>query len=141
MAESSNERTKELVLFGNSFEVFELEELLNSSAEILGEGAFGYTYKVHLEGNDALAVKRLKVTCVPERVFSEKVEQLGRVVHENLLPLKGYCCYSNVRRLLYDYMPVGSLSSLLHGKPSYAILICFSFFRLKAHILMFQSII
>ncbi|CAK9150324.1 unnamed protein product [Ilex paraguariensis] len=116
MAESSTENSKAegLVFFGNVVSGFGLHELLSSDAEILGKGTFGKSYKANLEGRDAVVVKRLRVVC-PDREFAEKAEELGRMVHENLLPIRGYCWNRKERLILFDYMPMRSLSFLLHG--------------------------
>ncbi|XP_028800499.1 probable inactive receptor kinase At1g48480 isoform X1 [Neltuma alba] len=108
-------RSKRLVFFGNVSKVFDLEDLLRASAEVLGKGTFGTTYKATLEIGVVVAVKRLKDVTAPENEFREKIEQVGKMIHDNLVPLRAYY-YSNEEKLLaYDYMPMGSLSALLHA--------------------------
>ena len=107
---------KSLVFFGNVNRPFDLEELLKASAEVLGKGTFGTTYKATLEMGISVAVKRLKDVTLPEREFREKIEQVGKMVHENLVPLRGYYFSKDEKLVVYDYMPMGSLSALLHGK-------------------------
>ncbi|KAI3466953.1 hypothetical protein Pfo_023616 [Paulownia fortunei] len=105
-----------LIFFeGSKFEECGLEELLYSTAEVLGKGTFGTTYKAELPGKNTVVVKRLKGGCLSEIEFSEKVKELGRMSHENLLPLRAYCCHQNERLLLYDYKHIASLASALHG--------------------------
>ncbi|KAH7533236.1 hypothetical protein FEM48_Zijuj04G0108700 [Ziziphus jujuba var. spinosa] len=106
---------KNLVFFGNAVRVFDLEDLLRASAEVLGKGTFGTAYKATLEMGIAVAVKRLKEVAVPEKEFREKMEEVGRVDHENLVPLRAYYYSRDEKLLVYDYMPMGSLSALLHG--------------------------
>ncbi|KAJ8527025.1 hypothetical protein K7X08_029502 [Anisodus acutangulus] len=77
----------ELVFFGDDGG-YGVENLLRSTAGVIGKGVFGMSYKSELQGKNAVAVKRLKVGCLPEEEFKEKVE-LGKAVHENLLPLRG----------------------------------------------------
>ncbi|CAI9768106.1 unnamed protein product [Fraxinus pennsylvanica] len=91
-----------------------LEELLGSSAELLGKGTFGTSYKVP---KYAVVVKRLKIVgCLAEMEFIEKVKELGsQFLHQYLLPLKAFCCHQNERLLLYDHMQMGSLAFVLHG--------------------------
>jgi serine/threonine protein kinase len=64
-----------------------------------------------------IAVKRLKVwSTKAEMEFAVEVEILGRVRHENLLSLRGYCAEGQERLIVYDYMPNLSLLSHLHGQ-------------------------
>uniref|UniRef100_A0A803R510 Protein kinase domain-containing protein n=2 Tax=Cannabis sativa TaxID=3483 RepID=A0A803R510_CANSA len=63
----------------------------------------------------AVAVKRLKEATVPEKEFREKMEEVGRLNHENLVLLRAYYFSRDEKLLVYDYMPMGSLSALLHG--------------------------
>ncbi|KAK8541779.1 hypothetical protein V6N13_137630 [Hibiscus sabdariffa] len=106
---------KSLMFFGKAAKVFDLDDLLRASAEVLGKGTFGTTYKATLEMGMAVAVKRLKDVTVPEKEIEEKMAVVGAMDHENLVPLRA-CYFSGDEKLLvYDYMPMGSLSALLHG--------------------------
>ncbi|XP_022983569.1 probable inactive receptor kinase RLK902 [Cucurbita maxima] len=109
------ERDKRLVFFGNVGNVFDLEDLLRASAEVLGKGTFGTAYKATLETGTVVAVKRLKEMTAAEKEFREKIEEVGRMKHENLVPLRAYYYSREEKLLVYDYMPMGSLSALLHG--------------------------
>ncbi|XP_071717529.1 probable inactive receptor kinase At1g48480 [Rutidosis leptorrhynchoides] len=106
---------KKLVFFRNSTAVFDLEDLLRASAEVLGKGTFGTAYKAVLEAGIMVAVKRLKDVTVLEPEFREKIEFVGAMDHENLVPLRAYYYSREEKLLVYDYMPMGSLSALLHG--------------------------
>ncbi|KZV14695.1 putative inactive receptor kinase [Dorcoceras hygrometricum] len=106
---------KKLVFFGNGARVFDLEELLRASAEVLGKGTFGTSYKAVLEVGTVVAVKRLKDVTIPEREFKENIEVVGAMEHENLVPLRAYYYSREEKLLVYDYMQMGSLSALLHG--------------------------
>lgn len=107
---------KQLVFFGNGSRVYDLEDLLRASAEVLGKGTFGTTYKAVLETGAMVAVKRLRDANTPEKEFREKIEAIGAMNHPNLVPLQAYYHSKDEKLLVYDYMPMGSLSSLLHGK-------------------------
>ncbi|XP_059623211.1 probable inactive receptor kinase RLK902 [Cornus florida] len=107
--------TKKLVFFGNSERGFDLEDLLRASAEVLGKGTFGTAYKAVLEMGTVVAVKRLKDVSVPEKEFREKIEAVGGMNHENLVLLRAYYYSRDEKLLVHDYMPMGSLSALLHG--------------------------
>ncbi|GMN46045.1 hypothetical protein TIFTF001_015232 [Ficus carica] len=106
---------KKLVFFGNAARVFDLEDLLRASAEVLGKGTFGTAYKAVLEVGTVVAVKRLKDVTITDKEFKEKIEAVGAMDHENLVPLRAYYYSRDEKLLVYDYMPMGSLSALLHG--------------------------
>lgn len=111
-----------LVFFGEGSATFALEDLLRAPAEVLGKGTFGSTYKVYLEGETeevVVVVKRLRDVCVSEREFREKVEDFGLLVHANLVPFRAYYCGKEEKLIVFDCMPMGSLSALLHGEYCY----------------------
>ncbi|GKA03343.1 probable inactive receptor kinase RLK902 [Tanacetum coccineum] len=113
----SGEVSKKLVFFKKNTELgkFDLEDLLRASAEVLGKGTFGTAYKAVLEMGFAVAVKRLKDVTMGDKEFKEKIEDVGAMDNENLVPLRAYYCNGEEKLLVYDYMPMGSLSALLHG--------------------------
>ncbi|KAJ6810697.1 putative inactive receptor kinase [Iris pallida] len=94
---------------------FDLEDLLRASAEVLGKGSFGTSYKAVLEEGTTVVVKRLKDVAVSKREFEVQMEELGRIDHRNLLPLRAYYYSKDEKLLVFDYLPAGSLSSVLHG--------------------------
>ncbi|XP_019170488.1 PREDICTED: probable inactive receptor kinase RLK902 [Ipomoea nil] len=93
---------------------FSLEELLKASAEVLGKGSGGTTYRAYLDGGGEVIVKRLKNVGLSEKEFREKIEVLGSYRHENLVHLLGYFYGIHERLVVYDPMPI-SLSEALHG--------------------------
>ncbi|CAN0913815.1 Probable inactive receptor kinase At1g48480 [Linum grandiflorum] len=107
--------SKSLVFFGNTPRTFDLEDLLRASAEVLGKGTFGTTYKATLEMGVVMAVKRLKEVIVTEKEYREKIELVGKMNDENLVMLKAYYFSKDEKLLVYEYMSMGSLSALLHG--------------------------
>ncbi|CAN8302859.1 unnamed protein product [Cochlearia groenlandica] len=112
--------SKKLTFFGNATantKVFDLEDLLRASAEVLGKGAFGTAYKAVVDAVTIVAVKRLKeFVKMEEKEFREKIEFVGRMdSHENLVTLRAYYLSRDEKLLVYDYFPMGSLSALLHG--------------------------
>ncbi|WOL14186.1 putative inactive receptor kinase [Canna indica] len=115
-ATSASSGAKKLVFFGREGpRPFDLEDLLRASAEVLGKGTFGTAYKAVLESGLTVAVKRLKDVNLPEHEFKEKVEIVGPMDHPNLVPLMAYYFSKDEKLLVYEYMPMGSLSALLHG--------------------------
>ncbi|ONK59947.1 uncharacterized protein A4U43_C08F12590 [Asparagus officinalis] len=95
-------------------EEFDLEDLLRASAEVLGKGTFGTAYKAVLEMGMVVAVKRLKDVNLSAREFKETFEGIRAMDHPNLVPLKAYYFSKDEKLLVYDFMPLGSLSALLH---------------------------
>ncbi|PWZ08939.1 putative inactive receptor kinase [Zea mays] len=94
---------------------FDLEDLLRASAEVLGKGSVGTSYKAVLEEGTTVVVKRLKDVAVQRREFDAHMEALGRVEHRNVLPVRAYYFSKDEKLLVYDYLPNGSLSAMLHG--------------------------
>ncbi|KAL1559363.1 putative inactive receptor kinase [Salvia divinorum] len=109
------EKVKLTVLEGCSFN-FDLEDLLRASAEVLGKGSHGTTYKAILDESTTVAVKRLKEVGVAKKEFDQYMEHVGRLGrHPNIVPLLAYYCSKDEKLLVYEYMPSGSLSAALHG--------------------------
>ncbi|XP_044364940.1 probable inactive receptor kinase At1g48480 [Triticum aestivum] len=108
---------KKLVFFGSAAAVqpFDLEDLLRASAEVLGKGAIGTTYKAVLESSATVAVKRLKDVTMSEPEFRDRIADIGELQHEFIVPLRAYYYSKDEKLLVYDFMPMGSLSAVLHG--------------------------
>ncbi|GMJ09623.1 hypothetical protein like AT1G10850 [Hibiscus trionum] len=95
---------------------YRLEDLLKASAETLGRGTMGSTYKAVMESGFIVTVKRLKDARYPRlEEFKRHVDLIGRLRHPNLVPLRAYFQAKEERLLVYDYFPNGSLYSLIHG--------------------------
>jgi serine/threonine protein kinase len=101
---------------------FELEELLRASAEMLGKGGCGTAYKAVLDDGTVVAVKRLRDATAAaaagassRKEFEHHMAVLGRLRHPNVVPLTAYYYARDEKLLVYEYMPNGSLFSLLHG--------------------------
>ncbi|KAM0002877.1 putative protein kinase RLK-Pelle-LRR-III family [Helianthus debilis subsp. tardiflorus] len=99
---------------------YNLEDLLKASAETLGRGTLGSTYKAVMESGFIVSVKRLKDARYPSvEEFRRHVDVIGRLRHPNVVPLRAYFQAKEERLLVYDYFPNGSLFSLIHGsRPS-----------------------
>ena len=113
--------SRRLVLVGGGAGYsFDLEDLLRASAEVLGKGGVGTTYRAVLEdGATTVVVKRLKDMVAARREFASALEALGRVEHPNLLPVRAYYFSKDEKLLVADYLPAGSLSAALHGNSCY----------------------
>ncbi|KAI4384800.1 hypothetical protein MLD38_002903 [Melastoma candidum] len=110
------EKDNKITFFAGCNYAFNLEDLLRASAEVLGKGTFGTTYKAALEDGTMVVVKRLKDLHVPRRDFEQQMEVVGKVNHENVAPLRAYYCSKDEKLLIYDYYSRGSLSTNLHDK-------------------------
>ncbi|KAG2686220.1 hypothetical protein I3760_10G166300 [Carya illinoinensis] len=106
-----------LVFFEGCSYNFDLEDLLRASAEVLGKGTYGTTYKAILdEGGTTVVVKRLKEVVAGKREFEQQMEIVQRVgQHPNIVPLRAYYYSKDEKLLVYDYITTGSFSALLHG--------------------------
>lgn len=104
-----------LVFFEGCLFTFDLEDLLRASAEVLGKGSVGTAYKAVLEDGTTVVVKRLKDVVAGRRDFEQHMDMVGRIHHRNLVPLRAFYYSKDEKLLVYDYMPTGSLSALLHG--------------------------
>lgn len=97
---------------------FDLPDLLKASAEILGSGCFGSSYKAALlTGTMVMVVKRFKqMNNVGREEFQEHMRRIGRLRHPNLLPLVAYYYRKEEKLLVTDFVEKGSLAVNLHGK-------------------------
>ncbi|PON32771.1 Mitogen-activated protein kinase kinase kinase [Parasponia andersonii] len=88
-----------------------------STANLLGEGGFGYVHKGVLPNGKVVAIKQLKAgSGQGEREFQAEVEVISRVHHRHLVSLVGYCSTGAQRMLIYEFVPNSTLEFHLHGK-------------------------
>ncbi|XAR68779.1 Non-specific serine/threonine protein kinase, partial [Bertholletia excelsa] len=94
-------------------------------SELVGSGGFGTVYKGVMPSSGAeVAVKRIaKHSIQGLREFAAEIESLGRLRHKNLVNLQGWCKRKNDLLLIYDYIPNGSLDSLLLN-PKHDFVLC-----------------
>ncbi|KAK9289016.1 hypothetical protein L1049_017487 [Liquidambar formosana] len=88
-----------------------------SKTYIIGDGGFGTVYRALLPEGRTIAVKRLNGGHLHgDREFLAEMETIGKVKHENLVPLLGYCVFGEERFLIYEYMENGSLDVWLRNR-------------------------
>lgn len=95
------------------------EDLLQASAEMLGKGSMGTTYKVTPEGGRKVAVVK-RVRAIGEKWNRKEVAQIlgaiKKLKHKNLVEVQAYYCSREELLIVSDFFPAGSLHFLLHGQ-------------------------
>lgn len=112
-------RSGSLVFCAGEAQLYTLDQLMRASAELLGRGSLGTTYKAVLDNRLIVTVKRLDAAKMAadtsKEVYDSHMESVGGLRHPNLVPLRAYFQAKEERLLIYDYQPNGSLFSLIHG--------------------------
>ncbi|KAK6140050.1 hypothetical protein DH2020_026185 [Rehmannia glutinosa] len=115
-SDGTNATDKSKLVFFDRKKQFELEDLLRASAEMLGKGSLGTVYKAVLDDGCTVAVKRLKdANPCARKEFEQYMDVIGKLRHANVVRFRAYYYAKEEKLLVYDYMPNGSLHSLLHG--------------------------
>lgn len=110
-----------LVFCNGEAELYTLEILMRASAELLGRGTIGTTYKAVLDNQLIVSVKRLdacKTALTSAETFDQHMEAVGVLRHPNLVPVRAYFQAKQERLIIFDYQPNGSLFNLIHGSRS-----------------------
>ncbi|XVE66140.1 hypothetical protein DITRI_Ditri08aG0056500 [Diplodiscus trichospermus] len=109
-------KRSELTFLKADTERFDLQDLLKASAEVLGSGNFGASYKAVITNGVAVVVKRYKqMNNVGKEDFHEHMRRLGRLNHPNLLPIVAYYYRKEEKLLVSKFMEDGCLASHLHA--------------------------
>lgn len=97
--------------------MYTLEDLLRASAEILGRGSVGITYRAVMQWGLMVTVKRLKAASpmMGCKAFEKHMDAIGKLRHPNLISLRAYFHANEERLVVYDYQPNGSLFAFIHG--------------------------
>lgn len=110
---------QEMVCFEGCKGFDKVDELLTASAEMLGKGSVGTTYKVEIDGGDVV-VKRVRLRERSSRAKKKEIdgylrENIGGLRNPNVLSLRAFSSSKDELLLVYDFLPNGSLFTLLHG--------------------------
>lgn len=92
---------------------------MSASAELLGRGTIGTTYKAVMDNQLIVTVKRLdagKTAITSGEAFEKHLEAVGGLRHPNLVPVRAYFQAKQERLVIYDYQSNGSLFNLIHGE-------------------------
>lgn len=115
--ECSQNKTGTLVTVDGEREM-ELETLLKASAFILGATGSSIMYKAVLEDGTALAVRRIGEIGVGRFKDFEKtqVRVVAKLVHPNLVRVRGFYWGNEEKLIIYDFVPNGSLANFRYRK-------------------------
>lgn len=96
------------------------EMLLNKASEI-GGGVFGTVYRASFgdNGRNVAAVKKLATSNIiqSQEDFDREIRILGKARHPNLVELRGYYWTPELKLLVTNYEPNGSLQAKLQESP------------------------
>ncbi|XP_062181802.1 uncharacterized protein LOC133886088 isoform X2 [Phragmites australis] len=103
-----------------TFTEVELAKMTKSYSNRIGKGNFGEVFKGTTDDNQQVAVKRpiLEGTTNKPREGGEFIDEIifqFRIRHDNLVRLIGCCLETEFPRLVFEFIPNGSLYEVLHG--------------------------
>ncbi|GAB4849002.1 hypothetical protein Ancab_003814 [Ancistrocladus abbreviatus] len=120
-AAAAARKSGDLVFSVGEARLYTMEQLMRASAEMLGRGTMGTTYKAKLDNQLIATVKRLdasRMCGVDGETFERHMEVVGALRHPNLVPVRAYFQAKEERLIIYDYQPNGSVFNLIHGSRS-----------------------
>nr|XP_043615606.1 probable inactive receptor kinase At5g67200 [Erigeron canadensis] len=121
LPQQNRSKTGNLIFCEGETAMYGLEQLMSASAELLGRGTIGTTYKAVMDNHLIVTVKRLdagKTAITSGEAFEKHLEAVGGLRHPNLVPVRAYFQAKQERLVIYDYQPNGSLFNLIHGSRS-----------------------
>lgn len=100
----------------------ELETLLKASAYILGATGSSIMYKAVLEDGSSLAVRRIGEHSVDRfKDFENQVKLVAKLVHPNLVRIRGFYWGVEEKLIIYDFVPNGSLANARYSEFSVSV--------------------
>ncbi|KAI7730929.1 hypothetical protein M8C21_032486 [Ambrosia artemisiifolia] len=118
LPQQHREKSGNLIFCEGERAMYGLENLMSASAELLGRGTIGTTYKAVMDNQLIVTVKRLdagKTAVTSGEAFEKHLEAVGGLRHPNLVPVRAYFQAKQERLVIYDYQANGSLFNLIHG--------------------------
>ena len=83
----------------------------------IGTGGYGSVYKVQLPSGKVVAIKKLHRLEAEnptfDKSFKNEIKMLTEIRHRNIIKFYGYCLHKRCMFLVYEYMEMGSLFSVL----------------------------
>ncbi|KAJ7950358.1 LRR receptor-like kinase [Quillaja saponaria] len=106
---------EKLILFQGG-EHLTLDDVLNATGQVMEKTSYGTAYKAKLADGGTIALRLLREgSCKDRASCLPVIKLLGRIRHENLIPLRAF--YEGKRGeklLIYDHLPQRTLYDLLH---------------------------
>ncbi|KAJ0709207.1 putative protein kinase RLK-Pelle-LRR-XI-1 family [Helianthus annuus] len=82
---------------------------------VVGRGRSGVVYRANVPSGFPIAVKRFQQSeNYSAAAFSSEITTLARIRHRNIVRLLGWAANGKNKLLLYDFLPNGTLGTLLH---------------------------
>ncbi|XP_068471527.1 LEAF RUST 10 DISEASE-RESISTANCEUS RECEPTOR-LIKE PROTEIN KINASE-like 2.1 isoform X2 [Phaseolus vulgaris] len=94
----------------------EIKKMAVGFKEKLGEGGFGSVFKAKLCSGPFVAIKMLGKSKANGQDFINEVATIGRIHHQNVVQLIGFCVSGSKRALVYEFMSNGSLDKFIFSK-------------------------
>ncbi|KAK6128596.1 hypothetical protein DH2020_037671 [Rehmannia glutinosa] len=115
--EPQKEQKKGALVTVDGEKELELETLLKASAYILGASGSSIIYKAVLEDGTTLAVRRVGENGVDRfRDFENQIRVIAKLVHPNLVRIRGFYWGADEKLIIYDFVPNGSLANARYRK-------------------------
>ncbi|KAK7373020.1 hypothetical protein VNO80_06414 [Phaseolus coccineus] len=94
----------------------EIKKMVKGFKEKLGEGGYGSVFKGKLSSGSCVAIKMLGKSKGSGQDFISEVATIGRIHHQNVVQLIGFCVEGSKRALVYEFMSNGSLDKIIFSK-------------------------
>ncbi|WVY91913.1 hypothetical protein V8G54_037427 [Vigna mungo] len=90
--------------------------MVKAFKEKLGEGGYGSVFKGKLSSGTCVAIKMMDKSKGNGHDFISEVATIGRIHHQNVVQLIGFCVEGSRRALVYEFMSNGSLDRIIFSK-------------------------
>ncbi|CAJ1971749.1 unnamed protein product, partial [Sphenostylis stenocarpa] len=94
----------------------EIKKMVRGFNEKLGEGGYDSVYKGKMRSGSYVAIKMLGKSKSNGNDFISEVATIGRIHHQNVVQLIGFCVEGSKRALVYEVMSNGSLDKIIFSK-------------------------
>ncbi|CAA6659209.1 unnamed protein product [Spirodela intermedia] len=107
---------------GNTFRIFTEEDLAKATSgfaddQIIGRGGHGVVYLGRMEDDTLVAIKKSKMMDEREsKEFAREMAILSQINHVNVVKILGCCVEVEVPMLVYEFVPGGTLFSVIHRR-------------------------